>query len=46
MPLSAVALIDERRTLESHLIALGVGIIGGVVVCVVGAWDVARRDVT
>lgn len=46
MPLSAVAPIDERRTLESHLIALGVGIIGGVVVSIVGAWDVARRDVT
>lgn len=45
MPLTAIAPIDERRTLESHAIALGLGIVGGLLAAVLGAWDVTRRDV-
>ena len=45
MAISAVAPIDERRTLEGHIIAIGFGIVGGLIVASAGAWDVTRRDV-
>ena len=45
MPLSAVAPINDNRTLESHALALTLGIVGGLVVAVLGAWDITRRDV-
>ena len=45
MPLSAVAPIDERRTWERHLIALGFGVLGGVLAAIAGAWETTRRDV-
>jgi hypothetical protein len=45
MPLSAVAPINDSRPFESHLIALGLGVVGGLAVAVLGAWDVSRRDV-
>jgi hypothetical protein len=43
--ISAVAPIDERRTVEGHLIAIGFGSIGGLMVAIAGAWEVTRRDV-
>ena len=45
MAISAVAPIDERRTLEGHIIAIGFGIVGGLIDAIAGAWDVTRRDV-
>ena len=45
MPISAVARIDQYRTLEDHVIAIVFGVIGGLIVSALGAWDIARRDV-
>jgi ABC-2 type transport system permease protein len=45
MPLTAISPIDERRPIESHVIALGLGIAGGLVVAILGGWDATRRDV-
>ena len=45
MPLSAVAPVSDNRPVESHLIALGLGVVGGLALAVLGAWDVSRRDV-
>jgi len=45
MPLSAVAQIDQYRTFEDHVTAIALGVIGGLIVAVLGAWDITRRDV-
>jgi lantibiotic transport system permease protein len=45
MPLSAVMRIDQYRTLEDHVTAIALGVIGGLIVSTLGAWDIAHRDV-
>jgi ABC-2 type transport system permease protein len=45
MPLSAVARIDQYRTLEDHVTAIALGVIGGLIISALGAWDITRRDV-
>jgi hypothetical protein len=37
--------IDQYRTFEDHVAAIALGVIGGLIVSALGAWDIARRDV-